>query len=307
MSIALKTSAQDEKVFGPIGCHCSISGGVYNALYEGRSLGASTAQIFTSNQRRWESRLFTPSEIQKWEEVKAETGLHTIMSHASYLLNLGSPKEESRQKSLAALQLEIQRCQQLDLAFLNFHPGAALDSTIEECLDHIVASLLSVQDLFSSPLAEKSKLRLLLEATAGQGSTVGNRFEHLAYIISKVKDHIPIGVCIDTCHIFVAGYDLRTLDACKNTLDLFDQVVGIEHLYALHLNDSMKPFNSAADRHSCLGQGEIGLEAFKFLATDSRTAPLPKYLETPERNAIWAQEIALMRRFAKEAGYTIFL
>lgn len=276
-----------------IGAHTSAAGGAYNALLEGQEIGATTIQLFTANQKQWKSKALDDQAISEWFKVLEETKLKKIMSHDSYLINLGAPNEENHEKSLIAFRDEIKRCKQLDLTFLNFHPGAALDTTPEQCLDKIVESLLSMEDLF-----ENTGLRLLLEATAGQGTNVGYRFEHLAYIMEKVHKRLPIGVCIDTCHIFVAGYDLRTKEACDATMKEFDRVVGLKHLYAFHLNDSIKGLGSRVDRHAPLGEGLIGLECFRFLMRDPRTRDLPKYLETPGGPPLWKKEITMLREFA---------
>lgn len=280
-----------------IGAHTSTQGGLENALHEGARIGATTVQIFTSNQRQWKGRVITDEIVDAWNHALKETGIRDVMSHASYLINLGSPAEDTFAKSQKAFAEEIQRCTALDLAYLNFHPGAYLKDLPENALDRIVSSLLEFQELL-----EGSRLRLLLEATAGQGSTLGRRFEELAYIIERVEGKLPIGVCIDTCHIFAAGYDLRSVDACEATLDAFDKVVGLQHLYAFHLNDSAGALGSRKDRHRDLGQGEIGLDCFRFLMSDPRTRELPKYLETPGRLEIWAQEIQMLREFADDTS-----
>jgi deoxyribonuclease-4 len=276
-----------------LGAHTSAAGGVHRALLEGQDIGATTIQFFTSNQKQWKGRSFTEENIQTWQEAMAETGISHVMSHDSYLINLGGPREEILVKSRTAFQEEITRCLQLGVTYLNFHPGAALESDTQECLDKIVESLLLMR-----PLLEKGKLRLLLETTAGQGTSVGNRFEHLAYIVEGVKSQIPIGVCIDTCHIFAAGYDIRTSEAWENTLSEFDRIIGLSHLYAFHLNDSLKDVGSRVDRHQPLGEGKIGWESFKFLMTDVRTRFLPKYLETPGGVDLWKVEIEKLKNFA---------
>lgn len=276
-----------------IGAHTSAAGGAFNALLEGKQIGATTIQLFTANQKRWLSKPIESEALRKWKEALKETEIQQVMSHDSYLINLGAPNPENLQKSLIAFREEIQRCKQLGLTFLNFHPGSALDSDPQQCLDMIVNSLLHVKDL-----VDDSSLRLLLEATAGQGSSVGYSFEHLAYLIEKVSTQLPIGVCLDTCHIFVAGYDLRTPEACENTLKEFDRVVGLQHLYAFHLNDSVKGVGSRVDRHAALGEGMIGLDCFRFLMTDPRTRHLPKYLETPGGPPLWEKEIRMLREFA---------
>lgn len=277
-----------------IGAHTSISGGLENALLEGRSIGASTVQIFTANQRRWDTKPLTAETIDLWKQAKEETGIQIVMSHDSYLINLGASDPEILQKSRKAFRAEIERCHDLDLTFLNFHPGAAIGGTTEECLDRICESLVEIEDL-----AAKGKTRLLLEATAGQGSTVGWRFDQLGYIIQKVKAHVSIGVCIDTCHIFVAGYDIRSSEAWDLTLEEFDKVIGLEYLYALHLNDSKKGLGSHVDRHEAIGKGTIGSESFKFIMTDPRTKHLPMYLETPRDLERWKNEIHMLREFAE--------
>lgn len=278
-----------------IGAHTSAAGGPQNALYEGKEIGATTIQLFTSNQRQWHSRSLSQETIELWKKALAETGLKSIMSHDSYLINLGSPDAEGLTKSRGAMREEIIRCLQLDLAFMNFHPGAALKESVESCLDRIVESLLECKDLFTG----KQPLRLLLETTAGQGSTVGASFKELAYIVKRVEHEIPIGVCIDTCHIFAAGYDIRTKEALDKTLEEFDSIIGLTHLYAFHLNDSQKGLGSRVDRHADLGKGMIGIDCFKAIMQDARLSHLPKYLETPGMNEVWKKEIPLLRSFAK--------
>lgn len=278
-----------------IGAHTSTSGGIEKALLEGEQIGATTIQMFTSNQRQWKGRPFTDEMLEKWKKALEQTDIKEIMSHASYLINLGSPNPENLEKSRNTFQEEIHRCLQLGVSYLNFHPGAALESTREACLEKIVSSLKEME-----PLLTNGKLRLLLEATAGQGSSVGDRFEDLGYIVSRLEKTIPIGVCIDTCHIFAAGYDIRTEETWNKTLEEFDRIVGLKHLYAFHLNDSMKPYASHRDRHADLGKGEIGLECFKFLMTDPRVKELPKYLETPNGPEQWTKEIRLLREMGNE-------
>lgn len=278
-----------------IGAHTSAAGGVWNALLEGKEIGATTIQLFTSNQKRWDSKPFDGAAIEKWKNTLKETGLKKVMSHDSYLINLGAPDPEVLAKSRTAFRAEVERCVALELSFLNFHPGAALKGGVEPCLDRICDSLLEVE-----PLVQKGGLRLLLEATAGQGSVVGAKFEELAYILDRVKDRVPIGVCIDTAHIFAAGYDIRTPEAFDRTWKEFDAVVGLEHLHALHVNDSMKDLGTRVDRHAFLGEGLIGIECFKMLMQDPRTREIPKYLETPGGPEIWKKEIAMLRAFAEE-------
>ncbi len=284
----------DDMNIGPLGAHCSAAGGVFNALTAAKSIGATTLQLFTANQRQWKPKPLDQEAIDQWFVTLEETGLVDVMCHDSYLINLGAPSDEVLTKSREAFRQEIERCHALKISYLNFHPGAALKESREQCLDRIVESLLETEKLVAN-----GETRLLLEATAGQGSTVGCRFEELSYIIERVKDRVPIGVCIDTCHIFAAGYDLCTASACDATFTEFDEVVGIQWLYALHLNDSLKACGSRVDRHRPLGEGEIGIEAFKWLMRDPRTRGLPKYLETPGGLELWEKEIQMLRTFAK--------
>lgn len=275
-----------------IGAHTSTAGGVHNALIEGQKIGASTIQIFTSNQKQWNGRIFSEDDLARWKEQLATSGITDIMSHDSYLINLGSNKSELLAKSRKAFREEIERCLALGLTYMNFHPGAATGAPEEECLDRIVESLLIMQ-----PLLENTNLRLLIEATAGQGSTVGHKFEHLSSIIERTKEKIPIGVCIDTCHIFAAGYDIRDEAAWEQTLTAFDETVGMEHLYAFHINDSLFPLGSRKDRHANLGKGEIGMKCFEIMMTHPKMRFIPKYLETPNGEIMWKDEIALLRNF----------
>ncbi len=284
----MEKSAADKLL---IGAHTSAAGGAHNALLEGQKIGATTIQFFTSNQRQWGSRPISDQEIVAWNEAKQATGIHQVMSHDSYLINLGSPKADGLEKSRDTFRREIERCHRFNITFLNFHPGAALDGSREECLERIVDSILSMESLI-----HKGTTRLLLETTAGQGSSVGAKFEELGYIVHQLHKKVPIGVCIDTCHIFAAGYDIRTEEAWQETLDKFDKEIGLTHLYAMHLNDSMKPLGSCRDRHAPLGEGQIGIESFKIIMRHKNLRELPKYLETPGGPPLWENEIAMLRR-----------
>lgn len=277
-----------------IGAHTSASGGSQNALYEGASIGATTIQLFTSNQKQWHGRNIGPEEISLWEKALDETGIEKVMSHDSYLINLGSPDPEILRKSLLAFEQEIQRCHLLKIPYLNFHPGAATHGTEEACIETIAQSLLQFEKLLA-----QGKTRLLLETTAGQGTSVGHKFEHIGAIFKEVHHKIPIGVCIDTCHIFAAGYDIRTHQGWDKTLKQFDQIIGLKHLYAFHLNDSQKELGSRVDRHAPIGEGAIGFECFRYLMQSPLTAHLPKYLETPDGPLSWKKEIALLRGYVQ--------
>lgn len=277
-----------------IGAHTSTAGGLHHALLQGQEIGATTIQIFTSNQKQWKGRKITDEILSLWKETKEKTGLKKIMSHDSYLINLGSPNKEILDKSLEAFSSEIKRCQALEIDFLNFHPGAATTSTAEKCLKQIVKSLKTFENLCA-----KGSPRLLLETTAGQGSSIGHCFEQLSYILQETKNFLPMGICIDTCHIFAAGYDIREKKDWENTLKEFDKIIGLKHLYAFHLNDSKTSLHSRTDRHEHLGKGKIGLQAFRFVMKHPKLRKIPKYLETPKNLAVWKKEIALLRKFAQ--------
>lgn len=273
-----------------IGSHTSVAGGLYNALTRGSSIGATTLQIFTANQRQWHPKVPTELDVEQFRVKQEESGIDQIMSHASYLINLGSPNQEMLKKSRDAFREEVERCQLLGISYLNFHPGAALDSPKKVCLDTIIESMLTVQDLLGD-----DKLRLLIETTAGQGSLIGATFEEIAYLIEGTKGKIPVGVCLDTCHIFAAGYDIRTSQGWEKTLAAFDEKIGKQFLRAFHLNDSMKPLGSRKDRHAPLGEGEIGYASFEYLMKDPQTVHIPKYLETPGGPSLWEKEIQWLR------------
>ena len=281
-----------------IGPHISIAGGLHHALLTGKEIGASTIQIFTANQRTWYTKDVSEEEAALFQKTLTETGLSHIMSHDSYLINLGSPHRDVYEKSLMAFRKEIGRCLALGITYVNFHPGASLDSPVEKSLEQVVQSLISVADCFEKP----TKLRLLVESMAGQGSVLGAQFEQLSYIVDQVKEKVPIGVCMDTCHTFAAGYDLRTEETLERTLKEFDTIVGLKHLKALHLNDSVFGLGSHKDRHAPIGEGMIGKEGFSAIMKQPHLVSLPKYLETPGGLDVWQQEISWLCRQIPDRG-----
>ncbi len=275
-----------------LGAHISIAGGLHKALLAGKEIEATTIQIFTANHRTWASKQVPEDEIILFHQALADTGLSHIMSHSSYLINLGSPRLDVRQKSLTAFRQEILRSLALGITYINFHPGAALDSPVEECLNVICEALLSMADCFD----KRHQLHLLIETMAGGGSVIGARFEEIAYIIDAVKGVLPIGVCMDTCHTFTAGYDIRTEETLASTLNEFDRVIGLNYLKAMHLNDSANELASRKDRHAPIGEGMIGKGGFSAIMKEPRLASLPKYLETPGGLDVWKTEIAWLKR-----------
>lgn len=280
-----------------IGAHVSAAGGPDQAVTRAVEIGADAFALFTKNQRQWRAKPLTEEAIEAFRQACREHDFspRQILPHDSYLINLGHPDAEGLKKSRAAFLDEMQRCEQLGLALLNFHPGSHLNRISEaDCLARIAESI-------NEALAQTRGVTAVIENTAGQGSNLGWRFEHLAEIIDQVDDKSRVGVCIDTCHAFAAGYDLRTPEACTATLGEFDAVVGFNYLRGMHLNDAKSEFASRVDRHHSLGQGNIGLAAFTTLMRDSRIDGIPMILETIEPK-IWAEEIAWLREQRLASG-----
>ena len=275
------------------GAHVSASGGVENAVKNAKDIGATAFALFTKNQRQWIASKLTAEQIANFKEAMAEAGFSAaqILPHDSYLINLGHPDQEGLEKSRESFFEEMHRCELLGLDRLNFHPGSHLKRISEE------GSLDRIADSINMALERTKGVTAVLENTAGQGSNLGYKFEHLAYIIDRVEDKSRVGVCLDTCHSFAAGYDLRTKEACDATFAEFDRVIGFNYLRGMHLNDAMRPLGSHIDRHSPMGEGEIGIECFKYIASDPRFDNIPLILETPDEER-WAQEIAQLRGFA---------
>jgi len=275
-----------------VGAHVSASGGVENAVKNAADIDASGFALFTKNQRQWVAKPLSEKSVNKFKELMDMHGFNAdaILPHDSYLINLGHPETEKREKSLNAFIDEAKRVEQLGLKYLNFHPGSHLKKmSEEECLDLISENV-------NKAIKETESCIFVIETTAGQGSNLGYKFEHLAYIIDKVKDKERIGVCIDTAHIFAAGYDIRTKEAYEKTMKEFDEIIGFKYLKGMHINDSKAKFASRVDRHHSLGKGEIGLDAFKFIMRDKRIENIPLILETIEPK-IWAEEIKLLKSF----------
>lgn len=277
-----------------IGAHVSISGGVENAPENARAIGATGFALFTKNQRQWFAPELSLQSIKAFRERCAEYGYPpaSILPHDSYLINLGNPDPEALAKSRESFIGELNRCAALGLDRLNFHPGSHLKKISEEqCIELIAESI-------NLALAQTKGVTAVIENTAGQGSNMGYRFEHLAAIIDLVEDRSRVGVCLDTCHTFAAGYDLSSTAACESTFAEFDRVVGFEYLRGMHLNDALKPLGSHIDRHSSLGAGTIGWDCFKYICGDSRFDGIPLTLETVDEE-LWPEEIATLKSFVE--------
>jgi deoxyribonuclease-4 len=275
-----------------VGAHVSASGGVFNAPLNAQKIGAKAFALFTKNQRQWAAKPLDQKTIDLFKKNLDQVGIlpkHTL-PHDSYLINLGHPEKEKREKSLNAFIDEVQRCELLGLDKLNFHPGSHLKKiSTEECLDHIANNM-------NETLKVTKDVSLIIENTAGQGSNLGFEFEHLAYLIEKSIDKDRVGVCIDTCHMFTAGYDIRTKEAYDDTWEKFDKIVGFKYLRGMHINDSKVDLGSHVDRHHSLGEGKIGIDAFRFIMNDDRMDDIPLILETID-DSIWDKEIELLYSF----------
>jgi len=269
-----------------VGAHVSASGGVENAPVNAYNIGAKAFALFTKNQKQWFSKALTEENINLFKENCEKYGYKPehILPHDSYLINLGNPVEENLKKSRTSFLDEMKRCELLGLDRLNFHPGSHLKQmSEEECLDTIAESLNITLDITKDVIA-------VIENTAGQGSNLGYKFEHLSHIIDKVEDKSRIGVCLDTCHTYTAGYNIKTEEGYIKTFNDFDSIVGFNYLKGIHLNDSKKEFASRVDRHDSIGKGLLGEEIFKRMMKDPRFDNMPIVLETPD-DSLWAEEI----------------
>lgn len=279
------------------GAHVSASGGVENAPLNAQKIGAGAFALFTKNQRQWVAPSLSPAQIDTFKTNCTERGYlpHQILPHDSYLINLGHPDNAGLEKSRRAFNDEMKRCELLGLDRLNFHPGSSLKEISDEaCLDRIAESI-------NLALEATRGVTAVIENTAGQGSNLGWRFEHLAHIIDRVEDKSRVGICIDTCHAYSAGYDLSTAAACETTFAELDRVVGLKYLKGMHLNDDLKARGSRVDRHAPLGEGTLGTEVFKYIAADPRFDDMPLILETPDESR-WPEEIAQLYAWAGQIG-----
>lgn len=278
-----------------VGAHVSVSGGVSNAPLEASAIGAKAFALFTGSSSRWVSKAITPEETERFRENCLASGFtpEVILPHDNFLINLGSPDDEKLRKSRKSFLDEMQRCEQLGLTMLNFHPGSHLSEiTEEQCLDLIAESI-------NITLDKTEGVTAVIESTAGQGTNLGHRFEHIAHIIDKVEDKTRVGVCVDTCHTYSAGYDLRSEDGYAETWRLFDDIIGADYLRAIHLNDDKRELGSRIDRHASIGAGTLGDEFFTRFMNDPRFDDMPIILETPDPG-LWSEEIKRLYSFARQ-------
>ncbi len=277
-----------------IGAHVSTSGGVENAPINAKKIKARAFALFTRNQRRWSSPPLKEESIENFKKNCKLYGFSSdyILPHDSYLINLGNPDKEALQKSRTAFLDEMTRCELLGLKYLNFHPGSHLRKISESDCINIIAESVNIA------LSKTKNVIAVIENTAGQGSNIGYKFEHLRSIIDLIDDKSRIGVCIDTCHLFTSGYDIRTEEEFQKTFQQFNEIIGFDYLKGMHLNDSKPDLGSKVDRHECIGKGKIGLEAFTLIMNDSRFDNIPLILETPKPE-LWEDEIKLLYSLIK--------
>jgi deoxyribonuclease IV len=261
------------------GAHMSIVGGCHNALLSAMKYGCGSVQLFTKSNNQWAAKELLPEDVQLFRQTRRQSGLRYLMAHDCYLINLASPNQKLYRKSIEAFTIELQRAELLGLHYLVTHPGSPLDAGEEFGLARVATALDEVHARCPS-----FRVKVLLETTAGQGNTLGHRFEHLARIIERVKEPKRLGVCFDTCHVFAAGYPLWPPANYEETVKEFHKVIGMPRLHAFHINDSLKPQGSRVDRHAHIGRGEIGLEPFRLLVNDPRFRNRPMVLETPKES-----------------------
>lgn len=278
-----------------LGAHMSISGGVKNALTAGESVGCTAIQIFTANNRQWSLKPIQNEAVEEFIKQKKLSPIQIVVSHGSYLINLGSPNKAVIEKSIRALEAELMRCNQLCIPYTVIHPGASLKTDETECLNRIAKNISLVLK------NNTGKCMILLENTAGQGSNLGYKFEHLAHIRKNISPKDRVGICFDTCHAFAAGYDFRTPENYKAMWKKFDEIIGLNHLKALHINDSKKECGSRVDRHEHIGKGLIGIVAFHQIMNDSKFLNIPKILETPKEKDLHddIKNLAMLKKLIK--------
>lgn len=277
-----------------IGAHVSTTGGVFNAPKNASEIGAKAFALFLKNQQRWEAKPYTHEDISKFKDEITKYGFDPkyILPHDGYLINLGNADSEKREKSLKAFIDEMERARSLGLECINTHPGSHLkEISEEECIELIA-------DSFNKAMDAVPDIKIIIENTAGQGSNMGYKFEHIGEIIKRINNKSRIGVCLDTCHTFAAGYELKTLEGYNETMDLFEKYIGFKYLSAVHLNDSMFDVGSKKDRHERIGHGFLGMEFFSLFMNDKRFDNIPIILETID-DSLWAQEIKLLYSLIK--------
>jgi len=277
-----------------IGGHMSIGGGFAEAPERARNIGLDAMQVFTKNQRQWIAKPLNMEDVNFYLENMKRFDIKITVAHASYLVNLAAPEQDKFEKSIESMVHELQRCESLKIPYLIFHPGAHMGEGEKNGLKRIVDGI--------NKIIEKSegiKAKITIETTAGQGTNLGYRFEQIGFILDNVSDKSKVRVCMDTCHIFAAGYELRSKDGYEKTMDEFSRNIGFENLVAVHLNDSEKALGSRVDRHAQIGRGYIGREGFKNLLKDKRFSNMPLILETPGGEALYPEDLNMIKSILK--------
>lgn len=274
-SISIVDCRKKIQTMAILGAHMSIAGGYYKAVEAAHRAGCDCVQVFTKNNNQWRAKPISDDDVDRFRGAIKELKISHPVSHASYLINLASPKDELWKKSLDSMVVELQRAGRLGIPYVVFHPGAFVDSSESKGIRRVIKALNEIHNQTGDDDAE-----CLLETTAGQGTCLGWKFEHLGAMIDGVKQPERLGVCVDTCHIFAAGYPMGTEDEYESTVKALKKHVGLKKIKAFHLNDSVKPLGSRVDRHAHIGRGELGMKPFRFLLNDSRFAKVPMYLET---------------------------
>jgi deoxyribonuclease-4 len=280
-----------------LGAHMSIAGGVFNALLEGERVGCTTIQIFTKSSNQWRAKELADEELARYHNEQKRTGISPVIAHDSYLINLASPDSALLIKSREAFLEEMNRCEKLKIPFLVTHPGSHMGQGDDEGLKKVAESLDWLHER-----TDGFKVKVALECTAGQGTNLGYRFEHLARIIDLSAQKDRVRICIDTCHLFGAGYDISASESYEKTISEFNRIIGLKRLVVIHINDSKKGLGSRVDRHEHVGKGLIGKKAFGFVMNDKRFEKIPKLLETPKDNDMDKVNLGILRRLAKSSG-----
>jgi len=277
-----------------LGSHVSIAGGLYKAFARGEQAGCSAIQIFTKNASRWQAKPLQQNDIDAFKKARRQSAIEFVAAHDSYLINLAGPEADKRQRAVSAFIDEVERCAALGIEYLVMHPGAHLGNGIDNGLELLIDSFRTIFDRVPAGVT------VLLENTAGQGTCLGDRFEHLAEVIDRVPQG-AFGVCLDTCHAFAAGYDLSTSGGVQAVLADFERLIGLDRLQLIHANDCKKPLGSRVDRHQHIGKGEIGAAGFAALMQDRRLQRVPKIIELPpgENNCFDQENLGLLRRMAE--------
>ena len=273
-----------------LGAHMPTSGGLGNTVRNGKAIGCTAVQVFTSSPQQWKSKPVTDEAALDFKNACAETGISEIVSHDSYLINLCAPDPAKREQSIEGMKGEIERCAKYGIRYVVSHMGAHVGQGEDVGLNAVVESTKRVLD--ETP----DTVTICMETTAGQGSALMAKFEQLAFVLEHTKGHPRLGICLDTCHIFVAGYDIRTKETFLSTFDEFQRVIGFDRLKVVHCNDSKKGLGSKVDRHANIGSGEIGLDAYRLLVTDSRFDHIPILLETPTENEGHEKDLATLKQ-----------